>query len=109
MRVFSYHILTALKNTVNKVELEALTFVSLQKWSSTDIRSINLLWFQRSVFGMIRTFEPRSKRFNIGCVKSIELAWFYHHFVRMDLVCTIRAENESIFPSHLDGSYKHGQ
>jgi hypothetical protein len=47
--------------------------------------------FQRYVFGRIRTFEPRSKRFNIGCVKLIELARFPHHFERMNLVCTIMA------------------
>jgi hypothetical protein len=52
-------------------------------------------------------FEPRSKRFNIGCVKCIELAQFSHHFVRMTLVCTIRAENEGVFPSKLDGFQKH--
>jgi hypothetical protein len=55
----------------------------------------------------IRTFEPRSKQLNIGCVKCIELARSSHHFVRMNLVCKIRAENGGIFPSHLDGSQKH--
>jgi hypothetical protein len=54
-------------------------------------------------------FEPCSERFNIGCVKFIELARFSHHFVRMDLICKIRAENVCIFTSHLDGSYKHNE
>jgi hypothetical protein len=39
-------------------------------------------------------------------VKSIELAWFSHLFVRIDLVCKIRAENEGILASHHDGSQK---
>jgi hypothetical protein len=39
-------------------------------------------------------------------VKCTELAWFSHHFVRMDLVCKIRAEDEGILPSHHDGSQK---
>jgi hypothetical protein len=52
-------------------------------------------------------FEPRSKRFSIGCVKCIELAHFSHNFVRMTLVCTIRAENKGVFPSLLDGFQKH--
>jgi hypothetical protein len=68
------------------------------------IPSINLVWFPRYVFGSMRTFEPRSKRFNIGCVKCIELARLSHHFVRMDLICKIRAENGGIFQSHLDGA-----
>jgi hypothetical protein len=75
--------------------------------SLTDIRSINLVWFQRFVFGSIRTFEPGSKRFNIGCVKCVEIARLSHQFVGMTLVCKIRAENESIFPLHLDSSQKH--
>jgi hypothetical protein len=69
-------------------------------WYSSE----NLVWFQRYVFESIRTFELRSKRFNIECVKCIELARFSHHFVRMTLVWQIRAENEGIFPSHLDSS-----
>jgi hypothetical protein len=52
-------------------------------------------------------FEPGFKRFNIGCVKCMELAQFSHHFVRMDLVSKIRAENGCVFPSHLDGFQKH--
>jgi hypothetical protein len=75
--------------------------------SSTDIRSINLVWYQRFVFGNIRTLQPLSKRFSIGCVKCIELARFSPNFVRMNLVCNIIAENGGIFPSHLDGSQKH--
>jgi hypothetical protein len=63
--------------------------------------------FQRYVFGSIGTNEPRSKRFNIGCVKCIKLERFSHHFLRMTLVCKISAENGDIFPSHLDGSQKH--
>jgi hypothetical protein len=51
-------------------------------------------------------FEPRSKLFNIGCVKCIELACYSHHFVRMDLVCKIRAAYEGILQSHHDGSQK---
>jgi hypothetical protein len=54
-------------------------------------------------------FEPRSKRFNIGCVKCIELAHFSHNFLRMTLVCTITAENGGVFPSHLDGFQKHSE
>jgi hypothetical protein len=68
--------------------------------------SKNIVWFQRFVFRSIRTFEPRTKPFNIGCVKYIELARLSHHFVRMTLVCKIRAENGGISPSHLDGSQK---
>jgi hypothetical protein len=45
---------------------------------------INLVWFQRDVFGSIRTFQPHSKRFNIGCVKCIELARFSYHFCMCD-------------------------
>jgi hypothetical protein len=71
------------------------------------MRSINIVWFQRFVFRSIRTFEPRSKRFNIGCVKCVDLARLSHLFVRMTLVCKIRAENGGIFPSHLDGTQKH--
>jgi hypothetical protein len=67
---------------------------------------MNLAWCQRYVFGSTRTFEPGSKRFNIGCVKCMELARFSHHFVDMTLVCKDRAENGGIFPSHLDGSQK---
>jgi hypothetical protein len=52
-------------------------------------------------------FQPRSNRFNIGCVKCIELTRFSPHFVRMDLVCKISDENGGIFPSHLNGSQKH--
>jgi hypothetical protein len=52
-------------------------------------------------------FQPRSKRFNIGCVKYIESERFSHHFVRMILVCKIRAEKVGISPSHHDGSQKH--
>jgi hypothetical protein len=107
MRVFSYHILMVLKNTLDWVELEAMTFVYPWKWSSTDFRSINLVLFQRYVFGSIRAVEPRCKGFNIECVKCIELVLFSHHFVRMTLVCKIRAENWGIFPSDLDGSWKH--
>jgi hypothetical protein len=59
------------------------------------------------VFGSIRRFQLRSKRFNIGCVKCIELARFSHHFGRMNLVSKFRAENGGIFESHLDGSQKH--
>jgi hypothetical protein len=55
----------------------------------------------------IRTFEPRSKRFNIGGVKVIELARFSHHFVRMTLVRKIKAKNEGTSPSHLDRFQKH--
>jgi hypothetical protein len=36
----------------------------------------------------------------------MELALFLHHFLRMTLVRKIKAENGSIFPSHLDGSQK---
>jgi hypothetical protein len=36
----------------------------------------------------------------------IDLAWFSHHIVRMDLACKIRAKNEGILPSHHDGSQK---
>jgi hypothetical protein len=39
-------------------------------------------------------------------VKYTELAWFSHHFERMDLVCKFRVENEGILPSHNDGSQK---
>jgi hypothetical protein len=59
------------------------------------------------VFGSIRTFQPQFKRFNIGCVKYIELAWLLNHLVRMILVWKIRAEIGGIFLSHLDGSQKH--
>jgi hypothetical protein len=55
----------------------------------------------------IWTFEPRSTRFNIGCVKYIEFARVWQLFVRMILVCKIITENGGIFPSHLDGSYKN--
>jgi hypothetical protein len=68
---------------------------------------MNLVWFQRYVFGSIRTFEPRSKRSNIRGVKFIELARFSHHFVRMSMVCKIRVGNGGNFPSHLDRSQKH--
>jgi hypothetical protein len=57
------------------------------------IPPINLVCFPRFVFGSMRTFEPRSKRFNIGCVKCIKLARFSLHFGRMDLICKIRAKN----------------
>jgi hypothetical protein len=67
---------------------------------------MNLVWFQRFVFGSIRTFEPRSKRFKIGCVKNIELARLSHHFEGMTLVYKISSENGGIFLSHLDGSQK---
>jgi hypothetical protein len=40
-------------------------------------------------------------------MKCIELARFPHHFVRMTLVCKIKAENGGISPSHLDVSQKH--
>jgi hypothetical protein len=70
---------------------------------------MNLVWFQRSQFGSIRTFEPRSKRFNIGRVKCIVSARFSHHFVRITLVCKIKAENGCIFQAHLDGSYKQNE
>jgi hypothetical protein len=56
--------------------------------------------------GVFERFK-RSKRYNIGYVKCIELARFSHHFVRMTLVFKIRAENGGIFPSYLEGSYKH--
>jgi hypothetical protein len=59
------------------------------------------------VFGSIRTFQPRSERFNIGSVKYIELTRFSHHFVRITSVCKIRANKRGIFLSHLDGSRKH--
>jgi hypothetical protein len=59
------------------------------------------------VFGSIGTFQPRTKRFNIGRVKYIELARFSHHFVRRTLVWKIRAEIMGILQSHLDGSQKH--
>jgi hypothetical protein len=68
---------------------------------------MNLVWFHRYVFGSIRTFEPRSKCFNVGSVKFIELAQFSHHFVRMTLIRKIKAENEGILPSHLDRFQKH--
>jgi hypothetical protein len=42
-------------------------------------------------------------------VKCIELARFSHHFVRMNLVCKIKAENGGIFQSHLDGTQKHNE
>jgi hypothetical protein len=72
-------------------------------WYSFD----NLVRFQRYEFGSIRTFESRSKRFNIAFAKFIELAQFSHHFVRTTLVREIRAENGDIFQSHLDGSQNH--
>jgi hypothetical protein len=55
----------------------------------------------------MRTLEPRSKRLNIGRVKCIELARFSRHFLRITLICKIKAENGGIFPSHLDVSQKH--
>jgi hypothetical protein len=67
----------------------------------------NHVWFQRYLFTSIRSFEPRSKCFNIECVKCIGFARFSHHFVHMVLICKIRAENGSILPSHLDSSSKH--
>jgi hypothetical protein len=65
-----------------------------------------VVWCLRYVLGSIRTVEPSFKGFNIGCVKYIELARL-SHFVRLTLVCKIRAENGGIFPSHLDDSQKH--
>jgi hypothetical protein len=69
--------------------------------------SINLVWFHRFVFGSIRTFDPRFERFNIGCVKCVELARLSHPFVRMTLVYKIKPENGGIFIPHLYGSQKH--
>jgi hypothetical protein len=63
--------------------------------------------FQQYVFVSIQTFEPRSKRFNIGCAKCIEYERFSDHIVLMTSVCKIRAETGGIFQSHLYGSYKH--
>jgi hypothetical protein len=68
---------------------------------------MNLVWFQRYVFGGIRTFESRSKRFSNRCAKCNVLARFLKHFVRMNLVCKIWAKKGGIFQSHLHGSQKH--
>jgi hypothetical protein len=69
--------------------------------------SINLVLFQRYIFGSIRTFEPRSKRFNIRCVECIEVEIFSHYFVLLTFVCKFRDEFGVIFTSYLDSSHKH--
>jgi hypothetical protein len=68
------------------------------------LSKLNIVWFQRFVYRSNRTFERRSKRLKIGCVKCIEWARFSHNFVRMTLVCRNWIENRGIFQSHHDGS-----